>query len=180
MDYIDLGLRSRISAASCWRCACRDASWAAHFFCIDCIPFMLSRFGLEGGIRERAIVQFKSQPKSKQLKMSILLLDDGSELRELMDAMPHDLAPSHPDLSVYIPGLRRISWSDHINEFPHGAFHRAGLHARGSLFPWRSSTMRAPQKPPRLRRFTIVLRSRLAVSLGSLHFSPKHERFEAQ
>ena len=73
------------------------------FVFIDCIPFMLSRLGLEEGIRERAIVQFKSQPKVKQLKRSILLLDDGSELRALMDAMPHSLAHLHPDLSVLHP-----------------------------------------------------------------------------
>ena len=110
---------------------------------LDRIPLLIGRLG-EPGVRKRILDQYAEQPKENHNKVSIEVLEPGSEGRRDIEAMPDDTTLS--DFLAHVrQRLRFLSFLDKVAEGPHAVFKKVHLHARGSTFQWQAATLRLKQ-----------------------------------
>ena len=110
----------------------------------DRLPWMLSRWG-EGYIRARALEQYESVPPDQHEPVTLLFLEEGSHLRDIVDNLSESEALNNPIFKSAIDELRIIPLDDSTCESPHARAGRVGSASRRSQWPWIASTVRLNQ-----------------------------------
>lgn len=103
-----------------------------------------ARLGREEGIGPKAISQFDSAPKSAHNKVSVEMLDHGTEYRKDILAMP-DAFTLTDRLKFRILAIQKCNVLDKLAEGPHAEFKHIALHGRRGTFAWAAASSKLTQ-----------------------------------